>query len=245
MTGLDLIRLALVELNVQASGEPVDPDVAQDGLQLLNDMIDLWSTESLMIFTLTGEVFPLQAGKQSYTMGLGGDFNTERPVKIENITITDDVNNPTQPLELPIRMLTTEEWASIAIKNISSQLPGNVYDTGDFPLRILNYYYIPQIAIKTTIYSWDALDKIATPNDDLVFPPGYAEALRTNLALRLAPHFPANSPSPITIQLAIESKARLKALNTDPIDLKCDAGVLDDRSGFQGAANRALFISGQ
>ena len=217
-----------------ASGETPTGAEASDSLMVLNQMLDSWNAERLMIFTINIQEFPLIVGQQVYTMGTGGTFNTARPAKIDRISIVS-LTNPAQPLELPMTMYTDRDWQSqVPVKLINTTLPLAVYDDGAFPLRNLNYWPIPVVAVNTRIYSWQALTQFATLTTDLTFPPGYLEALRYNLAVRLMAEMPGDYnqvTAGLTQQLAMSSLARVKVMNIPLIELFCDDALLG-RGGY-------------
>jgi hypothetical protein len=225
MKANDLIASSLRLIGVLASGETPSAAEAADGLMILNDMVDLWQTERLMIFTTGRQVFHLTAGVQAYTMGLpGGTFAVPRPTRIEAAGIIN-LANPAQPLELPMEMLTLDQWAAIPVKNIASALPLKVYDDGGFPLRVLSYWCIPNLAVDTALYTWSALSQFADLVTDYPFPPGYAKALRYNLAVDLAPEYGRSVTPEVAIQ-AVASQAIIKSLNTPVADLRCDPALV-------------------
>src|SRR5689334_6075004 len=104
-----------------ASGEALTSNESNDGLRSLNDLIDSWSTESLLIPNKVREVFPLVPGQQSYSMGSGGNFNTSRPLKIENALIQFTSTTPVS--ELPMKLLNKDEYANIIQKSLASSFP--------------------------------------------------------------------------------------------------------------------------
>lgn len=220
----DLINGALRLLNVTASGEQPSADESQDALNSLNLMIDEWNSDRLLIFTLNINEYPLIVGQQVYTLGPGGNFNAPRPARIERMSIVN-LNNPAQPLELPIEMLTDKQWQQVPVKLISSTMPLQVYDDGAFPLRNLTFRYIPQIPVNTRIYSWSALSSFTDLTTPLSFPPAYAKALKYQLALNLAPEF-GTSPSPAVVLIAQDALASIKRMNQPIIDLQCDPAVV-------------------
>src|SRR5436305_2458862 len=126
MTGADLIARAMRIAGVLAMGETPAADEAADALLILNQMLDSWSTEKLMVFTNQRQVFNLVGGQQAYQMGSGApDFNVTRPARIESASIIS-LQNPANPLEYPIDMYTDKEWQGIPVKNISGPLPAEV-----------------------------------------------------------------------------------------------------------------------
>lgn len=228
-SSLDIIKSSLRLIGAIAPGEPAPADEAQDALMVLNQMIDAWNSERLMIFTITIAEYPLIPGQQDYTLGPGGNFNAARPTTINSVSIVV-LSNPAQPLELEMEYLTDQQWQDIPVKNIPTTVPLKVYDDGGYPLRTLSYWGIPTVAINTRIYSWTALTEFPDLTTKVTFPPGYYEALRYNLALRLAPEW-GQSVDPQVVAMAIESKARIKSINITPVDLRCDNALTSDNGG--------------
>lgn len=232
MTASDLINSALRLIGVLASGEVPTSAESSDALLILNQLIEAWTAERMMIFTLTITEFPLTVGQQTYTLGTGGNFNMARPARIERMGIVS-FNNAAQPLELPLEMLTDQGWAAIPVKLISSSLPQKVYDDGAFPLRNLSFWCIPNVNVSTRIYAWTNLVQFPDLFTDETFPPGYAKALRYNLAVDLAPEFGRQVPPEVAVQ-AIATKAALKSINAPLVETRVDEAV----SGSLGGAKR-------
>lgn len=224
MNGGDLIASSLRLINVLASGETPSGAESTDALMILNQMLDTWNADRLMIYTIKIDEFPLTVGKQTYTMGASGDFNTSRPARIERMGIVS-LNNPVQPLELPLEMLTDTGWAAIPVKIIQSSLPQKVYDDGAFPLRNLNFWCIPSVAVNVRIYSWSALSQFADLITDYTFPPGYLRALRYNLAMDLAPEFGVTAPASVA-ETARQAKAAIESINAPLIESHCETALV-------------------
>lgn len=79
----DLIKGSLRLLGAIAPGETPSADEQAEALLALNSMISSWSTESLTIYSRVRESFTLTPGQQMRTLGVGGSFNTSRPMEIE------------------------------------------------------------------------------------------------------------------------------------------------------------------
>ena len=54
----------------------------QDGLDALNSMLDSWWNESLAVYSIRQENFPITANVASYTVGPAATWNTTRPTRI-------------------------------------------------------------------------------------------------------------------------------------------------------------------
>ena len=230
MTGRTLVTTALRILGVISSGEVLTAAEAEDARASLNRMMDSWSAERLSVISLTIRTFSLVSGQQTYTFGVGGDFNAARPVDISYATLIN-LQNPVQPLELPIEMLTDSQWADVPVKNITSSLPLCLYNDGAFPLMNLSYWPIPNIINQTKLYCWTALDSFTSLNDDNTYPPGYERALIYNLAVELAAEYGREAPVSVAA-IAMQSKAIIKAVNTPIVDLKCDSALITQGEFF-------------
>ncbi len=233
MTALDLITSGLKLVAVLANGEEPSIDDANQSLLVLNDMIDGWNAERNAIYTTRSDDFPYVSGQQSYTLGTGGDFNIPRPARIDGMS-SILLYNPDNPVEVPMSMFTVDEWQNqVPVKSVKGTFPLICYDDGGFPLRTLNMWPIPQDQPNSCrIYSWQALPAQAL-NSQVTFPPGYSEAMRYNLAIRLAAEFgvPEASYSSATVAaIAIKSLARIKAMNAPELDLRSD--LVPDPSGW-------------
>lgn len=71
-TPLDIITRAMKDIGAIAAGEVPTADEAQDGLDMLNDMIAQWSNENMMVFYRTELIFKTTQNVVQYTLGPGG-----------------------------------------------------------------------------------------------------------------------------------------------------------------------------
>ena len=120
-----------------------------------------------------------------YTVGpSGADWIQPRPESIirANLVMT---NVGPQPIYLPLRPVSQEEWAALAIQ----QIPGiNVtslfwYDP-QFPNGVFNVFP-PLNGNSIQIYQWGVLTPPATLGATYAAPPGYQDAIVYGLAERL------------------------------------------------------------
>ena len=232
MTGNELIASSLRLIGALASGETPSGAEGADGLVILNQMIDEWNSERLSVFAQTIHEFTLVANQQLYTMGKDGspDFDVVRPARIERASIVQ-LSNPSQPLELPIRILNEQGWQAIPVKDITSTLPQVVYIDDAFPNRNLRYWQTPSIEVKTRLYAWTPLAAFTLAGDKTL-PPAYLKAIRYNLAVDLAPEFGRTTPVEVAVQAA-ESKGKLKSLNTPKYEMSVDPALRGDSGGGQ------------
>ena len=65
----DVISRALKDIGALEAGETPTPDAAKDAFDMMNDMIDQWSNENMMVFNVTEIICPVIAGQTQYTIG--------------------------------------------------------------------------------------------------------------------------------------------------------------------------------
>ena len=66
---IDIISRALKDIGALEAGETPTTEAAQDAFDMLNDLIDQWSNEGMMVFNTTEIIFPLISGQIQYTIG--------------------------------------------------------------------------------------------------------------------------------------------------------------------------------
>jgi hypothetical protein len=65
----DIVSRALKDIGALEAGETPTPDAAKDAFEMMNDMIDQWSNENMMVFNVTEIICPVIAGQTQYTIG--------------------------------------------------------------------------------------------------------------------------------------------------------------------------------
>jgi hypothetical protein len=65
----DIVSRALKDIGALEAGETPTPDAALDAFEMMNDMIDQWSNENMMVFNVTEIICPVIAGQTQYTIG--------------------------------------------------------------------------------------------------------------------------------------------------------------------------------
>lgn len=70
------------------SGDPIPAQLAADGLDLMNDMLDQWSTQRQMVFCLHEVIHELVTNQYIYTIGNGGMVGATFTGSISGTTLT-------------------------------------------------------------------------------------------------------------------------------------------------------------
>jgi len=210
-TALDQITRALRLIGVLAEEETPSAVIAQDSLMALNQMIDSWNTERLMIYNTQDQVFTWPASQITRTIGPTGDFVGNRPVQIDDSTYFRD---PGTNVSYGIKIINQHQYDGIPVKTVTSTYPQVMWINMEYPNVSMTIYPKPNRNLEWHIISVDELTQPVTIYDVLAVPPGYLRAFTFNLAMELAPEFGVE-PSPQVQRIAMTSKRNLKRMNQD------------------------------
>ena len=219
----DIINGALRLLQVKSPDVDLTADEANDALESLNMMLDGLSNESLMLYHVTKETFNLVSGQQSYTIGTNGDFDTTRPIAIEQATVK--ITNT----DWPIQSLAYDDWSAIRLKTLVANYAQYLYLDATYPLGNVYFYPVPTTPATTvTLYMRKPLENFDRLTQELNLPKGYARMLKYNLAVELAPEYQTD-PGQVVMKIARDSKADLKRTNKRPITLQNDPALFNQK----------------
>ena len=223
-----LITGALRLINVVQANEVPTADDMTISQEALNGMIQSWSNNRLMIYTIQPSTFPL-TGQPSYTLGpsLTSDWIIERPMNIEQAYARLNSGSP-QQLDIAMASLTDAQYAGIAVKNTTSSFPFAFYDDGAYPDRTITLFPINSAGCEIVLWLRQPLLYPALLDDPVTYPPGYERAFRFNLAVELAAEFGKTIPDQV-LSVAQLSKLEIERLNAVPRYLIGDSGM--SRSG--------------
>lgn len=213
-TANDQINGALRLIGMLAEGETPSSATSQDALSALNQMIDSWSTERLMIYNTIDQIFSWLPGVKTQTLGPSGTLTGLRPVAIDDSTYFRD---PANGISFGIKLINQQQYDGIAVKTVTSTYPQVMWVNMEFPNITMTVYPVPTKVLEWHVISVQELDQPATLATELYLPPGYLRAFRYNLACELAPEFGVE-PSPTVARIAMTSKRDLKRQN-DPGDI--------------------------
>lgn len=222
-TAYDIIHGALRKIGAIAVGETLSADDSTTGLEQLNAMLDLWSTEHLAVFNNNEYVLQLQAGKSNYTIGTGGDFNIARPLRLSGAYTRLQPTGTT--VDYPCTEVDFTRWSKIGIKNQPGPWPKVMYFNTSYPLAQLIFWPVPSQNAEFHLWADMVFSQFANLTDSVTLPQGYMLALQTNLAVLLAAEY-GTQPAPELVEQARMAKKTIKALNATPPGTSTYDGVL-------------------
>jgi hypothetical protein len=225
-----LIAGALKLIGVLSAGETMAAEDANDGLVRLNELIDSWGTDRLFVQNIVRTVYALTGSQATYTIGPGGDFNQAWPEFLNDAGLVFTVNG--EDIELAMCVLSAREYAAITNKDQTGPLPTALYYDRAYSsgLGNVSVWLVPDgtETISVALYTPAVLSQFASLNTTYAFAPGYAKALRYNLALDLLPEYPRHDPAIISHleKIAGDAKAAVKLPNYQPLLLQGDPALV-------------------
>ena len=132
---IDVISRALKDIGALEAGETPTPDAAQDAFDMLNDMLDQWSNEDMMVFYKTEIVFPITSGQSQYTIGPTGQIGANFVGSIAGNVLTVTAIN-SGAIALGQYISGTGITAGTQITAFGTGAGGNVNEVGTYTVSI-------------------------------------------------------------------------------------------------------------
>jgi len=148
-TPYDIISRALKDIGALEAGETPTADAAQDAFDMLNDLIDQWSNEEMMVYYKNEIVFPITPGVTQYTIGPTGNINASITGSISgNILTVTAINSGA--INVGQTLGGTGIISGTTIEKMLTGAGNNVNEAGTYQL---NTYYSTPISSETiTLY---------------------------------------------------------------------------------------------
>jgi hypothetical protein len=160
-------------------------------------------------------------------LGPTGDFVGLRPVLMDDATYFKAPNG----VSYGIKFINQQQYDGIAVKNVTSTYPQVCWVNMGFPDITLTVYPMPTQELEWHFVSVQELDKPATLDTVLHFPPGYMRAFTYNLAMEIAPEYGVE-PSPQVQRIAMTSKRNLKRINNPDDVMALPYALVANRQRF-------------
>lgn len=220
----NLITLALKQIRVLGIGDTLTAEDAQDSLDVLNMMMESWSTSKLYIYEESIHDFPFINGQGAYTVGPAADFPLpDRPLKLTS------AYTQSQGISYYMQILTdATQYDALVNKGIVVSYPTVVWYEQTYPLGTLHFWPVPN---GNTVFLrfWNQLQQFSSLTDTISLPIGYKECMLFNLAVSLAGQFGIEPPASV-ISKAQTSMARLKRYNIKAQAMTSEATYMNRRT---------------
>ncbi len=133
---IDIISGALRSIGALAAGETVDAVTASDAFGMLNDMLDMWSNESLMVYYSTEVIFPLVQSQYQYTIGPGGQIQSTFTGSISAQGILTVTSIASGAIALGMTLSGAGITLDTKITGFGTGAGGNVNEAGTYTVNI-------------------------------------------------------------------------------------------------------------
>jgi hypothetical protein len=182
-TGDRLIKMAYMDAGLLQQGDDPNGEQIADGVQRMNDMINLWQTQGLKLWLYEDYPITLIAGQGTYSLYPGGDVDMTKPMRGLQGYYRD-----TNGIRRPLTILSWDDYMRLSQINQEGQI---------------NSYFVNKLYDRLDIFFWLLPDSTAAtgtghillqkqvPNfigvtDTTIFPQEWFIALRWGLADDLA-----------------------------------------------------------
>jgi len=144
---IDIISRALKDIGALETGETPTSDAAQDAFDMMNDLLDQWSNEDMMVFYKTEIVFPITPGQSQYTIGPTGQIGANFVGSIDGTILTITAIN-SGAIATGQFLSGTGIMAGTQITGFVTGAGGNVNELGTYTVNV------SQTAASTTISAY-------------------------------------------------------------------------------------------
>jgi hypothetical protein len=197
----------------KARGATLDSNESTECLGEFNTFLDSLGTERLYAFALETQSHGLTASTSSYTIGIGGDINIARPVRIvDPVYVRNSDGNDSL-----VRIIDANTYGRLSDKAANGMTPQYLYYDAGFSSTStarLHIYPPPTETYQLYFSIWRTVGSVSTVSQNLALPPGYQLFLESNFALHLAAG--QVEPSAALVKMAKEAKTAIKGLNAPP-----------------------------
>jgi len=234
-TPRDIINLALKTANVVGVGQSSLPEDINDCFNMLNMMIAQWQRRRYMVYNLK-TVSITATGATSYTIGLGQQFNTERPAKIEAAFIRMQ-GGSNLPVDYPLQVLRAkEDYDRISIKTLNA-FPQYVFYDSTFPVGNVFVWPVPNNQYQIFLTVMTQLQAFQNLSEVIVMPNEYLDAMQWNLADRILTIYglPENPKitryAEVSMRAIMENNSQIPLLHM-PVALRGKSGAYNIYGDF-------------
>lgn len=186
-TWTQIVNLALRDSGVAPAGLTPNAQMQQDALFRMQMMIDEWRANRLYVYHLVDLPLICTDGKQSYTVGPGGDFNVPREPNVEDAFLRQVVPSTGTPVDFPLFVTRTrQDYDQIRLKSLRASPSSMLFYDAGWPLGAVYPWPIPSSNFELHIIMRAVLDNYwMDPTLTINLPNEYNRAIYANLVVNL------------------------------------------------------------
>lgn len=225
----DIIERAMVKARIISPGEAIPASKLNQVYAELNDMLESWALEKLMVVADILESFSLVVGQAEYTYGTGGDFDSARPIEIKDETFVRSGG-----VDSVINLITQDVYRRRKSKTTGG-LPQIMAYNPAYPLGTVFLWPTPSSTDTIHLRVAKTLTGFPDTTTEVALEPGFSRAITSNLAVEISPNFGKKVSRELSF-LAGQAKSIIKSVNSTPIK----PAISDLRSMVFGAGGSPI-----
>ena len=202
-----LIERAMVKARIIYPGETVPASKVSQVLAELNDLLESWAIEDIMILADVEESFSLVVGQASYTYGTGGNFNSARPNEIKDQSFIRSGGS-----DFPVKKYTMDVYRRRMSKTTTGR-PEILAYTPEYPLGKIYLWPTPDSTDSLYLKVSKTIASFASSATEVDLQPGYRRAIILGLAQEISPNFGKKVTGELAA-LAAQAKKAIKSKNS-------------------------------
>ena len=223
VTGADICRSALYDINAFDANDNIGNDDLIFVLGIVNRIIDNWNAERPAVYCETLNTYTLTPSLSPHTIGPTGTFVVaQRPERIDDAQLVFlTANKPTSDIQIR----DAEWYAALSVSSLTSSVPTDLYYEKAWPNGNLYFYPIPTTAYQVQLLYRTVLSAL-TLNGTFSLPPGYQDALTRTASADIAVAYEKAPMMPLLLQLASAAQMRIFSNNAEsPHIATIDSGM--------------------
>lgn len=138
-----IITYAYIDAGLISEGDTPNSDKLASGMNRLNDLINLWGTQGLKLWTYLDQSITLVAGTAQYVLGPGGSIITTKPLRAIQGYYLDSSN-----VRRPIYPLSWDEWLRLSQTVNTGAISQYFIDKQQANL-VVNFWLVPDATAAT------------------------------------------------------------------------------------------------
>ena len=217
----DLIISSLYLLGELGVGETPDNFMISTGLEILNEILDGFSADSIYIPYITTIDFSMVPNKDTYSFSdiAPADIVTNRFIDLVYANYTVEENSES-PIVYPLKILSKAEYYNvIRLDNLDTR-PGFIFMNKQPTETFITLYPSPDQPYPCSIQVKGMLNFLSANEDLTQLPPYYARFLKYALAREFLSYYPSGNWPQTAEQKYQELYANLKAGNEVDLTLR-------------------------
>jgi hypothetical protein len=218
VTGRDLITAALSRAGILAVGEALNADDLTVSLVSLNQMLDEWTLERLMVYGTYVDTLTMIPNVAAYSSSqlVSGQRPANKP-----LAVSVRLPGGATTIDYPVEVIGEKVYQDINLKSVPG-IPSRVWVNMTEPHMAFTFWPAPYAAFTARFSVWGYLGGgVLTLDTSLTLPPGYQALITDNLAVRLATDFGKEINSKIEAS-AMRLVAKVKRSNTESREMQTE-----------------------